>query len=56
MTSKPSSVRADIDAPGKRCGHVRVPHSTHESAYGWTAIPIAVIRGGNGPDVLLPMT
>ena len=55
MTTKPSSVFADIDleAPGKRFGHVRVPHSTHESAYGWIAIPIAVIRGSAGPDVLL---
>ena len=55
MTSKPSAVRADIDlnAPGKRFGHIRVPHSTHESAYGWIAIPIAVVRGGTGPDVLL---
>ena len=51
----PSAVRADFDleAPGKRFGHIRVPHSTHESAYGWIAIPIAVIRGGPGPDVLL---
>ena len=33
----PSPARADIDleAPGKRVGHVRLPHSTHESAYGW---------------------
>ena len=55
MTAKPSSVQADIDldAPGKRFGHLRVPHSTHESAYGWIAIPIAVIRAGEGPDVLL---
>ena len=45
MTTKPSPVRADIDleAPGKRVGHVRVPHSTHESAYGWIAVPIAVV-------------
>jgi predicted deacylase len=55
LKPQPSAVRADIDldAPGKRFGHIRVPHSTHESAYGWIAIPIAVIRGGAGPDVLL---
>jgi predicted deacylase len=55
MSAKASSVFADIDleAPGKRFGHIRVPHSTHESAYGWIAIPIAVIRGGAGPDLLL---
>ena len=51
----PSPARADIDLekPGKRVGHVRLPHSTHESAYGWIPIPIAVIRGGAGPSVLL---
>ena len=55
MASKPSGLTVDIDleARGKRVGHIRLPHSTHESAYGWLAIPVAVIRGGEGPDVLL---
>ena len=55
MKTQPSPVSVDIDleARGKRFGHIRVPHSTHESAYGWIAIPIAVVRGGDGPDVLL---
>ena len=50
-----STLRTDIDldAPGKRYGRIRLPHSSHESAYGFIAIPIAVIRGGVGPDVLL---
>ncbi|MEO6624472.1 MAG: succinylglutamate desuccinylase/aspartoacylase family protein [Burkholderiaceae bacterium] len=43
----------DLDAPGKRLGHVRVPWSSHESAYGWIPVPLGVIRGGPGPDVLL---
>jgi predicted deacylase len=55
MTVKRSPLRADIDleAPGKRVGHVRLMYSSHESAYGWIPIPIAVIRGGEGPTVLL---
>jgi len=55
MTTSTSPLRADIDleAPGKRVGHVRLPYSAHESAYGWIPIPIAVIRGGEGPTVLL---
>ena len=55
MTTRTSSMRADIDleAPGKRVGHVRLPHSVHESAYGWIPIPTAVVRGGEGPAVLL---
>jgi uncharacterized protein len=51
--SSPLSVDIDLDAPGKRVGHVRLPYSSHESAYGWIPIPIAVVRGGAGPDVLL---
>lgn len=50
-----SPLRADIDldAAGRHVGHVRLPHSTHESAYGWIPVPIAVIGGGAGPSVLL---
>jgi predicted deacylase len=43
----------DLEGPGKRTGFLRLPHSTHESAYGWIPIPIAVIAGGRGPTVLL---
>ena len=43
----------DLDAPGKRLGHLRVPWSIHESAYGWIPVPLGVIRGRAGPDVLL---
>ncbi len=47
------TVDIDLDARGKRIGHIRLPHSSHESAYGWLGIPVAVVRGGHGPDVLL---
>jgi predicted deacylase len=55
MTASVSPLRADIDldAPGRHVGHVRLPHSTHESAYGWIPVPIASIKGGEGPSVLL---
>ncbi|WP_372624504.1 succinylglutamate desuccinylase/aspartoacylase family protein [Falsiroseomonas sp.] len=43
----------DLEAPGKRHGFLRLPHSTHESAYGFIPIPIAVIARGTGPTVLL---
>ena len=43
----------DLEAPGKRTGFLRLPHSTHESAYGWIPIPIAVIANGRGPTILL---
>ncbi len=43
----------DLDAPGKRLGYIRVPYSSNRSAYGWIGVPIAVIRGGEGPTVYL---
>jgi len=50
-----SRLSADIDlmAEGKATGFVRVPHSVHRSAYGWIPIPIARIKNGDGPDVLM---
>jgi predicted deacylase len=39
----------DLDAPGKHCGYLRLPHSVHRSAYGWIPIPIASIKNGDGP-------
>ena len=43
----------DFDRDGKQVGFLRVPHSVHRSAYGWIPIPIASIRNGDGPRVLL---
>ena len=43
----------DLDKPGLQHGYLKLPHSTHESAYGWIPIPITVAAGGNGPSVLL---
>lgn len=56
MNSKrPSRISSEIDfdADGKHVGFLRLPHSVHRSAYGWIAIPIASIRNGDGPRVLL---
>ena len=55
MSGKSTALSVDIDlqAPGKRIGHVRLPFSSHESAYGWLGLPVAVVCGGQGPDVLL---
>ena len=43
----------DLDAPGARHGMLSVPHSSDESAWGAVLAPIAVIRGGDGPTVLV---
>ena len=42
-----------FDSPGKQTGFLRLPRSSHESAYGWMPIPIVCIAGGKGPTVLL---
>lgn len=55
MPSKSSRLSAEIDfdKDGKQTGFIRLPHSVHRSAYGWIPIPIACIRNGPGPRVLL---
>lgn len=43
----------NFEASGVQFGSLRVPHSVNRSAYGHIAIPIAVIKNGDGPTVLL---
>ena len=52
---RPSRISSEIDfnRDGKHVGFLRLPHSVHRSAYGWIPIPIACIRNGVGPRVLL---
>lgn len=53
--SKPTRLSCEIDftKDGKHVGYVRLPHSSNISAYGWLGIPIAQIKNGPGPTVLL---
>lgn len=55
MSKPASAVRCDIplDDDGKHVGTARLFHSSHRSAYGYVPIPIAVIKSGTGPTVLL---
>ncbi len=43
----------DLDAQGKQMGYLRLPHSTHRSAYGWIPVPITVIHNGEGPTLVI---
>ena len=43
----------DFSADGKQQGFLRLPHSVHRSAYGWIPIPVASVKNGSGPRVLL---
>jgi uncharacterized protein len=51
-----SRIEASIsfDMEGKHTGYLRVPYSSHASAYGWIPLPLTVIQGAaRGPRVLL---
>ncbi|WP_137127277.1 succinylglutamate desuccinylase/aspartoacylase family protein [Roseomonas sp. HF4] len=39
----------DYARDGKQTGFLRLFHSTHDSAYGFLPIPIAVVKNGEGP-------
>src|SRR5262249_19673914 len=43
----------DFDKNGKQVGVLHLPYSVTRSAYGMIDIPIAVIKNGSGPSVLL---
>src|SRR6202045_2600919 len=43
----------DFDRDGKQHGFIRLPYSVHRSAYGWIPIPVARIKNGHSPGVLL---
>ncbi|MGY6126739.1 succinylglutamate desuccinylase/aspartoacylase family protein (plasmid) [Paraburkholderia strydomiana] len=51
--SNPISSEISLDEAGKHVGYLRLPHSVHRSAYGWIPIPIASIRRGEGPTILI---
>jgi N-alpha-acetyl-L-2,4-diaminobutyrate deacetylase len=43
----------DFDRSGKQTGFIDIAHSPHEDAWGATRIPIAVIKNGKGPTIIL---
>lgn len=43
----------DFAKSGKQHGHLRLPHSHNQSAWGSVMIPITVVRNGDGPCALL---
>jgi len=54
-TPRPSSAftTVDLDKSGKQVGFLMVPHSPNDDAWGVTRVPLAVIRNGKGPTVVL---
>ena len=52
---RPSAIKLTIDftADGKHHGHLRLPHSHDEAAWGSIMIPVTVVKNGEGPTALL---
>ena len=55
MSRSGSRIRTDIDftKDGKHQFYLRIPVSTNNSAYGTMPIPIAVVKRGQGPTILI---
>ena len=53
MNSSPVRQTVDFNADGVQHGHLKVPYSGDESAWGAVMIPITVAKNGDGPTVLL---
>lgn len=53
LAPSPVAPTIDLDARGASHGFLRLPYSRDDSAWGSVMIPIAVIRGGDGPTALL---
>ena len=53
MTGTLITSEIDLDAEGRQTGYLRVPHSTHRSAYGWIGVPTVCLQNGDGPTVLM---
>lgn len=43
----------NLDAAGKQHGHLSLPHSANESAWGSVRVPVTIINSGDGPTVTM---
>lgn len=53
MKPNPITPTISLDADGVHHGHLRLPYSRDDSAWGSVMIPICVVRNGKGPTALL---
>ncbi|MDH3450800.1 MAG: succinylglutamate desuccinylase/aspartoacylase family protein, partial [Gammaproteobacteria bacterium] len=53
MKSTPITTDIDYDRQGVQHGHLKLPYSRDDSAWGAIPIPITVVANGNGPTALL---
>jgi N2-acetyl-L-2,4-diaminobutanoate deacetylase len=53
MRPSPVTPTVDFSADGVQHGHLRLPYSRDDSAWGSVMIPVTVVRRGDGPTALL---
>ncbi len=53
LPASPIVPNVDFDREGIQHGHLRLPYSRDDSAWGSVMIPIAVVKNGDGPTALL---
>lgn len=53
MRANPISPTVDFEKDGVQHGHLRLPYSRNDSAWGSVMIPITVVKNGQGPMALL---
>ncbi len=56
LTSRPAGpafVDVDLDGAGRQLGHISIPHSPDDDAWGTVRVPIAIIGNGEGPTVVV---
>jgi N-alpha-acetyl-L-2,4-diaminobutyrate deacetylase len=53
MRPSPIVPSVDFEAKGRQHGHLRLPHSRDDSAWGSVMIPVTVVAGAPGPTALL---
>jgi N-alpha-acetyl-L-2,4-diaminobutyrate deacetylase len=53
LRPSPITPTVDYDRDGVQHGHLRLPYSRDDSAWGSVMIPICVVRNGKGPTALL---
>ena len=53
LPASPITPTIPLDGAGVAHGHLHLPHSRDDSAYGAIMIPISVVANGDGPTVLL---
>ena len=53
MTASPVECTIDVDAPGKRFGHLGLPRVTDTSGWSHLTVPVGCISNGTGPTALV---